>query len=88
MLQDRRRWLAERISPAKCLTCGTTDVLCLRVPEGVDTPIGKIASREGHGRATIDSDTRYFSSEGDRIEYTPPPREITVPKRRWWQFWR
>lgn len=87
-LLDRRRWLAERISPAKCLNCGTTDVLYLRVPEGVDTPVGKITLREGHGRATIHATSRYFSPEGDRIEYTPPPREVIVPKRQWWQLWR
>ena len=90
MILSRRRWLVNRVAPAKCLICGTTDMIDLKRGEAVETPAGAI-SVIWCGHASMSYNPRYFSPEGDRIQYTPPPNTpplIVSPKRKWWQFWK
>lgn len=85
VLTKRRKWLVDRISPAKCLTCGTVDIIHLS--GRVDTSVEAISIRHT-GFCSLLGKPRYFSSEGDRIEHTPTPRKTELPKRKWWQFWK
>lgn len=87
MLVDRKRWLVNRASPARCLTCGTVDLISLKSSDEIETDAGKITIRF-RVFASLAYNPRYFSPEGDLIEHTPPPKKVTLPERKWWQLWR
>jgi hypothetical protein len=63
----RRRWRTERVSPAKCLTCGSTELVPLdRQPVPHPSGTGTIAARHA-GFWTGSFQTWAFTPEGDRI---------------------
>ena len=93
-LQRRRRWRAERKSPAKCIHCGTTQIVAL--PAGLPVP-----NPGGHGQIQVDCvgmcstsfNEWFFTPEGDRIPRDTRPTywhhpELDKPKhKRRFQKW-
>lgn len=87
--QLRRRWLIGRVSPPKCLSCGTTTIIPLQHKETVVTPAGPIYLQV-RGLCSGDFPPAYYSTEGDHITgYAPPALPSNPsPRRPWWQFWK
>jgi hypothetical protein len=71
LTKQRRRWRERRVSPPRCLLCGSTDLVLL--PEGVEVPnprgVGTVVlSVIGHCSTSFND--WFFTPEGERI-----PRE-------------
>lgn len=78
-LRVRKRWRQKRVSPAKCLICGSTSITSIWPEPEIDIP--------GHGRcvggpvgfADVSSEPpdvdEFFNPEGDRIPSAPRKRK-------------
>jgi hypothetical protein len=66
--QRRRSWREARQSPAKCLGCGSSNIVDLPFDEPVRTPIGTLELRTvGFCRLSEEIKDRLFTPEGVRM---------------------
>ena len=71
--KQRRTWRERRISPPKCIRCGSTDILVLPIDQPVPNPAGPGTIKvRCVGMCETDFDECFFTPEGDRI-----PKETT-----------
>lgn len=64
----RRRWRAERVSPARCVDCGSSDILVLLSDQPVVHPSRPLTIVARHGGHCVVSHTDWaFTPEGERI---------------------
>lgn len=72
-LKARRRWREQRVSPAKCIYCGSTDII---VPgcEPFPNPAGAGTIQIGGiGMCSTEFNQWFFTPEGDRIPRDTKP---------------
>jgi len=70
-LERRRRWREGRMSPPKCIQCGTTRIVPLTFEGPIPNPCGDgIIQVDVVGHCSTDFNNWYYTPEGDRI-----PRE-------------
>src|SRR5689334_13399853 len=80
-LRRRRTWRDSRISPPKCIRCGSTDILALPCGEAVASPLGNGAIRvECIGMCSTVFNEWFFTPEGDRIPRDTKPTYWSYPE--------
>jgi len=79
-LQRRLRWRAARLSPPKCIVCGSTDIMPLPTGEPIPSPRGE-GQIQVHvvGMCSTSFREWYFTPEGDRIPRETQPKYWTHP---------
>ena len=72
-LRVRRRWREGRVSPPRCLVCGTTDIVALEPDRPVPHPAGRgrIVARVVGMCSTAWNDW-FFTPEGERVWHATP----------------
>ncbi len=78
--QERRRWRARRVSPPRCLLCGSTDIVSLPCDVEVPDPRGTgvvVLTVTGHCSTWFNE--WFFSPEGERIPRDTKPTYWTLP---------
>jgi hypothetical protein len=81
-LERRRLWRAGRRSPARCLSCGSADVVAFPMNEAVPHPAGDgTVEARCIGFCRVAPHGWLFTAEGERIASTPAAAE-TNPGRR------
>ena len=67
-LQWRRRWRETRLSPPRCIRCGSADILPLPIGERVPNPAGEGELQiDCVGMCSTSFNEWFFTPEGDRI---------------------
>jgi hypothetical protein len=67
-LQRRRQWRESRVSPAKCIQCGSTDIVFFRLDEPMPSPRGRGEVQiQIVGMCSTSFNEWFFTPEGDRI---------------------
>jgi hypothetical protein len=73
-LKLRRRWREERVTPPKCIECGSTDIVVLPINEVVSNPAGPgTVEVRIRGMCSTDFNEWFFTPEGDRIPRDTKP---------------
>jgi hypothetical protein len=80
ILRQRRQWLARRLSPPKCLECGSMEIVVL--PEGREvsnpTDTGSVVISIS-GLCSTSFNNRFYQPEGDRIPRDTKPTYWSLP---------
>jgi hypothetical protein len=79
-LEQRRRWLMGRVSPPKCLECGSAEVVVFPRGERVKNPTGTgwvEVTVTGHCSTSFNN--RFYTPEGDRIPRDTKPTYWSWP---------
>ena len=79
-MEERRRWLAGRRSPPKCLECGSTAIVSFPIGERVRNPSGPgwvVVTYGGH--CSTDFNNRFYTPEGDRMPRDTKPTYWSLP---------
>jgi hypothetical protein len=72
--ERRKEWRRERCSPAKCLSCGSADLLILPFDEETPSPTGQgTLLLRWMGMCSTDWNNWYFMPEGERIPMGTKP---------------
>ena len=71
---QRRRWRAARVSPPRCIHCGSTDVVVFPVDQPVRNPAGPGTVEVSiKGMCSTSFNEWYFTPEGERIPRDTQP---------------
>lgn len=74
-LRLRRRWREKRLSPAKCLACGSANIIPIWPGSEVEIPARGDCVARFLGWADMSGPPdEYYSPEGDRVAYTSDQR--------------
>jgi hypothetical protein len=81
MIKQRRRWREGRVSPPRCLLCGSTELVSL--PEGVEIPNPRgtgtvVLNVIGHCSTWFNE--WFFTPEGERIPRDTQPTYWALPE--------
>jgi hypothetical protein len=80
LTEQRRRWRERRISPPRCLLCGSTELVSL--PKGVEVPdprgAGTVVLRV-IGHCSTSFNEWFFTPEGERIPRDTRPTYWALP---------
>ena len=73
-LRRRRRWREDRVSPPKCIECGSADIVVLPINEKVPNPAGPgTVEIRIRGMCSTDFNEWHFTPEGERIPRDTKP---------------
>jgi hypothetical protein len=73
-LKLRRRWREARVSPPKCIECGSSDIVVVPMNESITNPAGPgTIEVRIRGMCSTLFNEWYFTPEGDRIQRDAAP---------------